>query len=60
MTQLIAYQCGGPQVYTGRGMAASHKHLSITDEEWESFMDGLFEVCDERHSNSIRFDSIQL
>ena len=46
-TQLISYQCGGPQVYTGRDMAASHKHLAISDEEWDSFIAGLHEVCDE-------------
>ena len=34
-------------MYTGRDMAASHKHLGITDEEWGSFIDGLHEVCDE-------------
>ena len=47
VTQLISYQCGGPQVYTGRDMAASHKHLSISPEEWAAFIDSLHEVCDE-------------
>ena len=47
VTQLISYQCGGPQVYTGREMAASHKHLSISPEEWAAFIDSLHEVCDE-------------
>ena len=47
VTQLMGYLCGGPQVYTGRGMAASHKHLGIREEEWASFMEGLQEVCDE-------------
>ena len=47
VTQLISYQCGGPQVYTGRDMAASHKHLNISEEEWASFIDGLHDVCGE-------------
>ena len=47
VTQLMGYLCGGPQVYTGREMAASHKHLAISDDEWESFVEGLHEVCDE-------------
>ena len=38
VTQLMGYLSGGPQVYTGRDMAASHKHLGITDDEWVAFM----------------------
>ena len=34
VTQLMGYLCGGPQVYTGRDMAASHKHLAITPDQW--------------------------
>ena len=45
VTQLMGYLCGGPQVYTGTDMAASHKHLNISEEEWKSFIDGLHEVC---------------
>eukprot|EP00966_Prymnesium_polylepis_P281428 6502961-Prymnesium_polylepis.1 len=41
----MGYLCGGPQVYTGRDMAGSHKHLNISDEEWGSFVEGLHEVC---------------
>ena len=47
VTQLMGYLCGGPQVYTGRDMATSHKHLNISEEEWGSFIDGLHDVCDE-------------
>ena len=47
VTQLISYQCGGPQVYTGRDMATSHKHLNISEEEWAAFVDGLHDVCSE-------------
>ena len=45
VTQLMGYLCGGPQVYTGTDMAASHKHLNISEEEWKSFIDALHEVC---------------
>ena len=47
VTQLMGYLCGGPQVYTGRSMAASHKHLNISEEEWGAFMEGLHEVMAE-------------
>merc|ERR1719473_346648 len=47
VTQLMGYLCGGPQVYTGRDMATSHKHLNISEEEWASFIDGLHDVCAE-------------
>ena len=46
VTQLISYQCGGPQVYTGRDMATSHKHLNISEEEWAAFMATLASTCD--------------
>ena len=47
VTQLMGYLCGGPQVYTGLDMAASHKHLAISEEEWGSFMRALGGVCAE-------------
>ena len=47
VTQLMGYLCGGPQVYTGLDMAASHKHLGISEEEWGSFIESLHDVCDE-------------
>merc|ERR1719326_1013667 len=47
VTQLMGCLTGGPQVYTGRDMATSHKHLDISEEEWGSFIDGLHDVCDE-------------
>ena len=39
VTQLMGYLCGGPQVYTGLDMAASHKHLAISEEEWGGLLD---------------------
>ena len=44
VTQLMGYLAGGPQVYTGRDMAASHKHLGISGQEWTAFMAVLAEV----------------
>jgi hemoglobin len=38
VTQIMGYLTGGPQRYTGRSMAAAHKHLSITPAQWEAFM----------------------
>lgn len=45
VTQLMGYLCGGPQVYTGRDMATSHKHLNINSSQWASFMECLQDVC---------------
>jgi hemoglobin len=39
VTELTCWAAGGPQTYTGRSMSDSHRHLMITDDEWESFMD---------------------
>ena len=43
----MGYVSGGPQVYTGRDMARSHKHLAISEEQWSSFMGVLAEVSGE-------------
>merc|ERR1711972_34014 len=45
VTQLMGNLTGGPQVYTGRDMASSHKHLNIDEAQWGSFMDDLDETC---------------
>jgi hemoglobin len=37
---------GGPQKYTGRSMADSHRHLNITPREWEAFMDDFQQTLD--------------
>merc|ERR1711971_265139 len=36
---------GGPQTYTGRDMATSHKHLNIDPDQWASFMEDLGDIC---------------
>ncbi len=41
VTELVCESTGGPQRYSGRSMGDSHRHLMITDEEWQAFMDDL-------------------
>ena len=43
----MGYLLGGPQRYTGRPMAAAHKHLDIKSAEWGQFMNVFREVCGE-------------
>jgi hemoglobin len=38
-TEMVCWASGGPQKYTGRSMAESHRHLNITPQEWDAFMD---------------------
>ena len=39
VTEMVCWAAGGPQSYTGRSMADSHRHLMITAHEWQAFMD---------------------
>lgn len=36
VTSLVCQVTGGPQQYTGRTMKDSHKHLNITEKEWQA------------------------
>jgi hemoglobin len=36
---MLCWAAGGPQKYTGKDMASSHRHLRITPAEWDAFMD---------------------
>ena len=38
VTEMVCWATGGPQTYTGRSMADSHRHLNITPQEWDVFM----------------------
>jgi hemoglobin len=38
---MVCWAAGGPQAYSGRQMGDSHRHLAITDGEWQAFMDDL-------------------
>ena len=39
VTEMVCWAAGGPQKYSGRSMGDSHRHLMITEEEWQAFMD---------------------
>ncbi|HEY2920214.1 MAG TPA: group 1 truncated hemoglobin [Candidatus Binatia bacterium] len=46
VTEMVCWASGGPQKYTGRSMADSHRHLNITPQEWDAFMDDLHQTLD--------------
>jgi len=46
VTEMLCWAAGGPQTYSGRTMGDTHRHLMITDEEWEAFMDDLQQSLD--------------
>jgi hemoglobin len=46
VTELVCQTSGGPQQYSGRSMGDSHRHLMITDQEWDAFMDDLQQTFD--------------
>jgi hemoglobin len=46
VTELVCREAGGPQRYSGRSMGDSHRHLMITDQEWEAFMDDWGQTAD--------------
>ena len=47
VTEMVCEASGGPQKYTGRSMADSHKLLNITPKEWEAFMDDFQQALDQ-------------
>jgi hemoglobin len=46
VTEMVCWAAGGPQTYSGRSMGDSHRHLMITVEEWEAFMDDFQQTLD--------------
>ena len=36
LTSLVCQSTGGPEKYTGRSMKESHKHLNISEKEWQA------------------------
>jgi hemoglobin len=46
VTEMLCGAAGGPQVYTGRPMGDSHRHLMITEDEWRALMDDLQQTLD--------------
>ncbi len=37
--EMVCWATGGPQHYSGRSMGDSHRHLMITPQEWQAFLD---------------------
>ena len=46
VTEMVCWASGGPQKYSGRSMADSHRHLNITPQEWDAFMDDFQQTVD--------------
>src|SRR5438128_10521894 len=46
VTEMVCWAAGGPQKYSGRSMAESHKDLGITGDEWSAFLDDLQQALD--------------
>jgi len=46
VTEMVCWATGGPQQYTGRSMGDSHRHLNITDAEWQAFLDDFQQTLD--------------
>ena len=44
--EMVCWATGGPQKYTGKSMADSHKDLKITGTEWEAFLDYFQQTLD--------------
>lgn len=43
---MVCWATGGPQKYTGKSMAESHKDLKITSKEWDAFLDDFQQTLD--------------
>jgi hemoglobin len=46
VTEMVCQAAGGPQIYSGRPMGDSHRHLMITPGEWECFLDDFQQTLD--------------
>jgi hemoglobin len=46
VTEMVCWATGGPQKYTGKSMAESHRDLNITGKEWEAFLDDFQQTLD--------------
>jgi hemoglobin len=45
-TEMVCWATGGPQTYSGRSMGDSHRHLMITDQEWQAMLDDFQQSLD--------------
>jgi hemoglobin len=39
VAEQVCEASGDPQKYSGRSMGDAHRHLIVTDQEWQAFMD---------------------
>src|SRR6266446_10026045 len=46
VTEMVCWATGGPQHYSGRSMGDSHRHLMITAQEWQAFLDDFQQTLD--------------
>jgi hemoglobin len=46
VTEMVCWATGGPQQYTGRAMDESHRHLAISEGEWQAFLDDFQQTLD--------------
>jgi hemoglobin len=46
VTEQVCEASGGPQRYSGRTMGDTHRHLMITEEEWQAFMEDFQQTLD--------------
>ena len=46
VTEMLCWAAGGPQTYSGRTMGDSHRHLMITENEWQAFMEDVQHTLD--------------
>jgi hemoglobin len=46
VTEMVCWAAGGPQKYSGRSMGDSHRHLMITEEECQAFMEDFQQTLD--------------
>ena len=47
VTALVCQVTGGPQMYTGRSMKDAHRHLHITEAEWDAMVRDFVAVLDQ-------------
>lgn len=46
VTSMVAQASGGPENYTGRPMKESHRHLNISEKEWQAMRADFKKVLD--------------
>src|SRR6266498_3379244 len=47
VTALVCQVTGGPQTYNGRSMKEAHRHLGITEKEWDAMVHDFVATLDE-------------